>query len=189
MTCMQAGQCRPIAIARRRPAAAPSAPCAWPTSATASDSACCRHAFHIDCIDAWLQDAPNCPLCRAPAGALDDLDQLQPTASYHLLHNNVSRATDDGEAAQQRPPAPAPAPTRSSRLLPTMRRSLSMDSSTEDNKHFYLALQRILQQHYSGSRRRPPEEMKRTAKQETSAPPLTLMAADPRGGCGAPSSP
>lgn len=25
----------------------------------------CCHAFHIDCIDVWLQSNANCPLCRA----------------------------------------------------------------------------------------------------------------------------
>ncbi|CAL5018929.1 unnamed protein product [Urochloa decumbens] len=25
----------------------------------------CRHAFHADCVDAWLRTTPSCPLCRA----------------------------------------------------------------------------------------------------------------------------
>ncbi|KAH7517044.1 hypothetical protein FEM48_Zijuj09G0020000 [Ziziphus jujuba var. spinosa] len=26
----------------------------------------CKHAFHVQCIDAWFQSHSNCPLCRAP---------------------------------------------------------------------------------------------------------------------------
>ncbi|XP_039173490.1 RING-H2 finger protein ATL52-like [Eucalyptus grandis] len=26
----------------------------------------CNHAFHVPCIDTWLQSHTNCPLCRAP---------------------------------------------------------------------------------------------------------------------------
>uniref|UniRef100_A0ACD5V598 Uncharacterized protein n=1 Tax=Avena sativa TaxID=4498 RepID=A0ACD5V598_AVESA len=26
----------------------------------------CRHAFHAECVDAWLRTTPTCPLCRAP---------------------------------------------------------------------------------------------------------------------------
>lgn len=29
----------------------------------------CGHAFHIDCIDVWLQNNANCPLCRNPISA------------------------------------------------------------------------------------------------------------------------
>jgi hypothetical protein len=24
----------------------------------------CGHCFHPDCVDAWLQSQPSCPLCR-----------------------------------------------------------------------------------------------------------------------------
>ncbi|KAI3732550.1 hypothetical protein L1987_63756 [Smallanthus sonchifolius] len=24
----------------------------------------CKHGFHVDCVEAWLKDHPNCPLCR-----------------------------------------------------------------------------------------------------------------------------
>ncbi|KAL9240329.1 hypothetical protein vseg_014564 [Gypsophila vaccaria] len=29
----------------------------------------CCHGFHIDCIDIWLQNSANCPLCRSPVSA------------------------------------------------------------------------------------------------------------------------
>ncbi|KAK4476485.1 hypothetical protein RD792_015639 [Penstemon davidsonii] len=31
----------------------------------------CNHAFHLPCIDTWLQSHSNCPLCRAGVVALD----------------------------------------------------------------------------------------------------------------------
>ncbi|CAI9280848.1 unnamed protein product [Lactuca saligna] len=33
----------------------------------------CRHGFHVECVEAWLKDHPNCPLCRTPiSGANED---------------------------------------------------------------------------------------------------------------------
>jgi hypothetical protein len=126
----------------------------------------CLHAFHIDCIDAWLQSAATCPLCRA---AVSD------PAALHYRHLDVPvpvprAATDDividvigstiSPSAADDEPAAAPSRQTAHRnsscrmgggdgcFLP-MRRSLSMDSSTD--KRFYLALQSILRQSSGGS--------------------------------------
>lgn len=31
----------------------------------------CIHAFHLDCIDVWLQSNSNCPLCRSTISCMD----------------------------------------------------------------------------------------------------------------------
>ncbi|KAM0007119.1 putative transcription factor C2H2 family [Helianthus debilis subsp. tardiflorus] len=44
----------------------------------------CNHAFHLDCIDIWLQNNANCPLCRLSisGGARYPKDQIiAPTSS------------------------------------------------------------------------------------------------------------
>ncbi|KAI3766315.1 hypothetical protein L2E82_16369 [Cichorium intybus] len=32
----------------------------------------CRHGFHVECVEAWLKDHPNCPLCRTPLSGSDE---------------------------------------------------------------------------------------------------------------------
>ena len=30
----------------------------------------CRHGFHMDCVDVWLQDNGTCPKCKRDAGVM-----------------------------------------------------------------------------------------------------------------------
>ncbi|KAL1559840.1 RING-type E3 ubiquitin transferase [Salvia divinorum] len=46
----------------------------------------CKHAFHIDCIDQWLEKHSTCPLCRCKVTA-EDLAHLHLSTSLRFLCN------------------------------------------------------------------------------------------------------
>lgn len=48
----------------------------------------CKHAFHIDCIDQWLDKHSTCPLCRRKVSA-DDLSHLSSSSSLRFLWNHL----------------------------------------------------------------------------------------------------
>ncbi|XP_008796281.3 E3 ubiquitin-protein ligase Os04g0590900 [Phoenix dactylifera] len=60
----------------------------------------CSHAFHVQCIDTWLQSHSSCPLCRANIVSVDSLSPppLQLPAPPEL---ESSRAVAEGERIEE----------------------------------------------------------------------------------------
>ncbi|KAH0456365.1 hypothetical protein IEQ34_014272 [Dendrobium chrysotoxum] len=52
----------------------------------------CLHAFHIDCIDAWLQTHANCPLCRS------EITTAKPLAINSNIDENPSQNSAETES-------------------------------------------------------------------------------------------
>ncbi|CAH2058898.1 unnamed protein product [Thlaspi arvense] len=50
----------------------------------------CKHAFHVFCIETWLKDHPNCPICRA-----DVVSVKQTEANDNVNGNGNSNGNDN----------------------------------------------------------------------------------------------
>lgn len=55
----------------------------------------CKHGFHIDCLDQWLEKHSSCPLCRNKVSADDDLSALNYSNSLRFLWNIQSERKED----------------------------------------------------------------------------------------------
>ena len=49
----------------------------------------CKHGFHVECVEAWLKDHPNCPLCRTPISG-DDQDTHKHTVYIKKLYETLA---------------------------------------------------------------------------------------------------
>ncbi|KFK36647.1 hypothetical protein AALP_AA4G151900 [Arabis alpina] len=53
----------------------------------------CEHAFHVSCIEMWLKDHPNCPICRADVA----VKQTEHTVNVNGNSNgNANRSSSGG---------------------------------------------------------------------------------------------
>ncbi|MED6147124.1 hypothetical protein PIB30_041049 [Stylosanthes scabra] len=54
----------------------------------------CKHAFHIDCIDHWLEKHASCPLCRHKVNPADESIFAYSNSLRRLVNNNSAAAED-----------------------------------------------------------------------------------------------
>ncbi|WOL09881.1 RING-H2 finger protein ATL16-like [Canna indica] len=125
----------------------------------------CSHAFHIDCIDTWLQFNANCPLCRSDIMSSSigvATDHIVVLAPRHEQSGILEAQVRDNEGMEVTSPPPRKKWRKYIKVgsmgdecidargkceqfcVQPIRRSFSMDSSND--RQLYLSIQEILRQ-------------------------------------------
>ncbi|KAI3741935.1 hypothetical protein L1987_59614 [Smallanthus sonchifolius] len=135
----------------------------------------CDHGFHLHCIDIWLRNNPNCPICRLniSGDAPYPTETIVPTSSPQdppSLANNSPTSSDQdfvtielGEYSHYSGKGhidPIISDERVSvakdeeLVIQPIRRSFSMDSAADC--HIYLSVQDIIRNHEEANRTKRP---------------------------------
>ncbi|KAI3782987.1 hypothetical protein L2E82_13048 [Cichorium intybus] len=125
----------------------------------------CNHGFHLQCIDTWLRDNLNCPICRLNISgtARCPTDTIGPTSSPQDPESSPTNSSEDfvtielGEAANEsrKPHFERIIETKDEQLaIQPLRRSFSMDSAVD--RDVYLSVQDIIRNHEEATRTKRP---------------------------------
>ncbi|GKB52248.1 RING-H2 finger protein ATL16-like protein [Tanacetum coccineum] len=135
----------------------------------------CDHGFHLHCIDIWLRNNPNCPICRLhiPGGSQYPTDTIVPASSPQdapsFAHNSPTSSNQDfvtielSEVAHESRKSRFDLINGDERISTTkdeelmiqpLRRSFSMDSAIDCD--IYLSVQDIIRNHEEASRTKRP---------------------------------